>query len=174
MTEPKNTMTSILSTLLPLAAASALTLACMSAQAALVNYTGLVDSGPLIGSSFSGSFSYADPAPLDDFVLLDSFELNFEGLTYTLASADAAPVAWFGAGNFLGIDYMDLDSFGIAVQMTAGFFDLSEALFSYDTGDTNGQGQGLGGFTSFSTVPEPGTLGLVLAGLLFARRKRQS
>ena len=166
-------MTSILSTLRPLAAASALTLACVSAQAAQVNYTGLVDSGPLIGSSFSGSFSYADPAPLDDFVLLDSFELNFEGLTYTLASADAAPLAWFAAGSFLGIDYLDLDSFGIAVQMTAGFFDLSEASFSYDIGGTTGQGQGFGGFTSFTTVPEPGTLGLVLAGLLMSSRRRK-
>ena len=165
----------MLSKLRPLVAATTLSLACVSAHAALVNYTGLVDSGPLIGSSFSGSFAYADPAAgFDGPVLLDGFVLDFEGLTYTLASADAAPLAWFAAGSFLGIDYMDLDSFSLSVQMTAGFFDLSEALFSYDTGDTAGQGQGLGGFTSFSTVPEPGTLGLVMAGLLFARRKRQS
>ena len=163
----------MLSKLRPLVAATTLTLACVSAQAALVTFTGLVDSGPLVGSSFSGSFSYSDPAAgFDGPVLLDSFALDFDGLTYTLASADVAPLAWFAAGSFLGIDYLDLDSFSTTVQLYAGFFDLSEALFSYDVGGPDGQG--LGGFTSFATVPEPSTLGLVLAGLLISGRRRKA
>lgn len=166
-------MTSIRSKLRPLVAATTLTLACLSAQAALVNFTGYVDSGPLTGSSFSGSFSYVDPVSgFDGPVLLDSLALEFAGLSFSLASADTNPLAWFVGGSFVGIDYMDLDSFSTTVQMLAGFFDLSEAVFSYDTGDT--AGQGLGGFTSFSTVPEPGSLGLVLAGLLCAGRRRKS
>lgn len=162
-----------LSRLRPLLAATSLGLACLSAQAALVNYTGLVDSGPLAGSAFSGSFSYADPATgFDGPVLLDSFVLNFEGLSYTLATADTDPVAWFAAGSLLGVDYQDLDSPGPAVQLLAGFFDLSEALFSYDVGGT--AGQGLGGFSGFASVPEPGTLGLVTAGLLVGWRRRKA
>ena len=150
-------------TLRPLLAAATLAVACLSVQAAATNYTGLVDSGPLAGSSFSGGFSYADPvAGFDGPVELTSFTLNFNARTYTLASADLPAVAWFSGGGFLGVDYVDLDSFGTAVQLTAGFTNLSEALFSYQP---TGAAQGLGGFTGFTAVPEPAPLALVLVAL---------
>jgi hypothetical protein len=161
-------------TLRQLLAASSLALACLSAPAATVNYAGVVDSGPLSGSAFSGSFSYADPsAAFDGSVDLDAFTLDFNGQTYTLASGDLPAVAWFAGGSFLGVDYLDLDSFGTAVQLTAGFFDLSEALFSYQVGSTD---QGLGGFTEFTTVPEPTSAALLLVGLglLSASRRRSA
>ena len=147
----------------PLCAAALLAAACLTAQAATVAYTGVVDSGPLSGSTFSGSFSYADAgAGFDGSVDLDSFTLAFAGQTYTLASADLTPVAWFAAGSFLGIDYLDTDSAPPAVAFLAGFTDLSQALFSYDV---PGAGQGLGGFTSLTAVPEPSSTLLLLAGL---------
>ncbi len=154
-------------------AAASLALGCLSAQAAATAYTGLVDSGPLAGSTFSGSFAYADPAAgFDGSVALTSFTLNFSAHTYTLASADLPALAWFAGGSFLGIDYVDLDSFGTAVQLTAGFTDLAEAVFSYQP---TGAAQGLGGFTGFSTVPEPAPLALVMVALgavvVVARRR---
>lgn len=159
-------------TLRPLLAAVSLTLVCLSAQAAATAYTGLVDSGPLAGSTFSGSFSYADPvAGYDGPVDLGSFTLNFDAQAYTLASADLPAVAWFAAGSFLGVDYVDLDSFATAVQLTAGFTALSEAVFSYQP---TGAAQGLGGFTSFSAVGEPASLALLvcaLVGLAAVRRR---
>lgn len=152
-----------------LLAAATLALACFATQAARaanVDYTGLVDSGPLLGNSFSGSFSYADPAAgYDGSVALGSFTLNFNMQTYTLASGDTPALAWFAGGSFLGVDYVDLDSFGTAVQLTAGFSDLAEATLSYQP---TGAAQGLGGFTGFTTVgavPEPVPLALVLIAL---------
>ena len=157
---------SFLNTLRATLAAATLTLASVAAHAAVVDYTGLVDSGPLLGSLFSGSFAYADPAPgFDGAVDLSAFTLNFNSQTYTLASADAPATAYFVAGSFVGVDYLDQDSFGTAVQLTSGFSDLSEALFSYQP---TGAAQGLGGFTSFTavgTVAEPAALALVLGAL---------
>ncbi len=167
----KHARLSLLPTLRPalrhLLAASTVALACAAPQAAVVDYTGQVDSGPLTGSLFSGSFAYADPAAgFDGSVDLSSFTLNFNSQTYTLAGADAPAVAWFVAGGFVGVDFLDLDSFGTAVQLTAGFTDLSEASFSYQP---TGAAQGLGGFTSFTSVgavPEPATLLLVTCALI--------
>ena len=141
----------------------ALALGALPAQAAVTRYTGLVDSGPLAGSLFSGSFSYADPvAGFDGAVDLGSFTLNFNARTHTLAAADLPAVAWFAGGSFVGVDYVDLDSPGMAVQLTAGFTALADAVFSYQP---TGAAQGLGGFTSFSAVPEPATMVLLLAAV---------
>ena len=160
----------------PLLLATAMTWAGVSAQAATFNYTGAVDAGPLTGSAFSGSFSHAEPAArLDGALDLDSFTLDFNGNTYTLATADLAPQAWFASGSFLGIDYLDTDSFATSVHLVAGFFDLSQALFSYQV---SGQDQGFGGFTRFTAVTaavsEPSSIVLLLGGLglMVALRRR--
>ncbi len=169
-------MKSFTSSLRPLLAASALALGCLGAQATTVNFTGMTDSGPLSGSAFSGSFTYAEPVSgFDGAVDLDSFLLDFDGHTFTLADADLPALAWFAAGSFLGVDYTDTDSFSTAVTLVAGFFDLSEAFFSYQP---VGADQGLGSITAFTTqvVPEPGSIALLLAGLgaIGATRRRQA
>ncbi len=165
------------------AACAAVLLACasLSAQAAAVyNFDGLVDSGPLLGSAYTGSFSFEEPAPsFDGTVALTSFQLNFFGQSYTLADADdfTVPAALFFQGQFLGIDFIDADAADLAlrpfVQLTAGFFDLSEAFFAYTAVD----GAGFGNFTPVqqqAQVAEPASLGLALAGLggLLAWRRR--
>ncbi len=158
-------------TLRTLLAASTLTLAGWQAQAATVDYTGQADSGPLVGTTFSGRFSFDDPAAgFDGSVNLSSFTLNFNGQTYTLASGDTPALAWFAGGSFLGVDYVDQDSFSTAVQLTAGFTALSEAVFSYQPA---GAAQGLGGFTGFTAVAEPSSLALLAGALgLLANTRR--
>lgn len=144
------------------------------AQAALLNFTGATDFGPLSPSSFSGSLSYADPLPADftGAVALDSFVLSFAGQTYTLAGADLPASAYFDNGNFIGTDYMDTDSTSPGVAFSAGFSDLSEASMSYFVADL----QGFGGFTSVTVVtavPEPASAALLLAGLGLAASRRR-
>jgi MYXO-CTERM domain-containing protein len=167
------------------AACAAVLLACasLSAQAAAVyNFDGLVDSGPLLGSAYTGSFSFEEPAPsFDGTVALTSFQLNFFGQSYTLADADdfTVPAALFYQGQFVGIDFIDIDAADVAlrpfVQLTGGFTELKEAYFAYTAVD----GAGFGNFTPVqqqAQVAEPASLGLALAGLggLLAWRRRSA
>jgi MYXO-CTERM domain-containing protein len=148
-----------------LLAAACLAGASLAAQAALLGIAGEVDSGPLAGQAFSGRLSYADPAGgFTGAVDLDQFELFFDGQFYALANASGPALAWFDNGAFLGVDVSFADA-RPAVQLLAGFTDVSEAYFAYDR-----SGQGIEGFGSVSfrvehTVAEPGAAALALAGL---------
>jgi hypothetical protein len=157
-------------------------LACagLSAQAASFTFSGVTDSGSLLGTAFSGSFSFTDPTPgLDGGVDLNAFSLNFAGNSYSLASADAGavPDAFFSAGSLIGVEYQSTSSADASlrphVQFTAGFTDLNQAFFSYDA-----TGAGVEGYGSYSlsAVPEPASCALLLVGLaaigMVARRRR--
>lgn len=159
------------------AIALALSLASLAAQAAvIVDFVGSTDDvGPQLNQPFSGSLRF-DPVPADfsGTVDLTEFTLNFLGETYTLGDADLTPVAWFDAGNFLGVDFSDFDdSSRASVGLTAGFFDVSEAFFSY--GSANG---GVNGFGSVEfvvqAVPVPGTLALAGLGVVALVRRRRA
>ena len=144
-------------------------------HAAALTFSGTTDSGPLAGLGFGGRLVYRDPLPdFDGLVDLGELTLAFAGQTYTLGTADAGSVAGasFVTGRFVGIDYRDSSSAGAGlrpgVYLTAGFVDLGEAFFSYDT-----TGNGVQGFGSYAVaavseplpVREPGGPALLLLGL---------
>ena len=158
-----------LARLKPMLLATLLAGAGLQAQAADFTFAGITDSGSLAGTSFSGSFSYAEPvAGFDGSAGLTAFSLNFAEQTYTLAGADlgTTPLAWFAAGSFIGIDYQDSSAADPAqrplVSMVAGFSQFSEAALAYSTSTA-----GVQGFGSYSVtaVPEPASWALLLAGL---------
>jgi MYXO-CTERM domain-containing protein len=154
-------------------AVAALCAAPTAAQAANSSYSGSVDSGPLAGLRFSGAFTYPDPAPgFEGSVPLSSWTLSFSGQSYSLLDLDAGTTASarFVGGQMVGIDFVGIRGLVAAsaarpgVQFTAGFFQFSEASFSYNLGTGTA---GLGGYTvaSNATVPEPSALGLAALGL---------
>ena len=155
----------------PLLLAALLAGAGVQAAAADFNFSGSIDSGSLLATSFSGSFSYDAPAAdFDGSTSLSAFSLSFAGQTYTRASADlgSSALAWFSAGSFIGVDYQDSGAADAAlrplVSLTAGFTQFSEASLAYGSRST-----GIAGFGSYSVsaapVPEPGSWLLLLGGL---------
>lgn len=156
-------------------ATAALLAATLPAAAAVFSFSGLTDSGPRPDGPFSGQFSFADPvAGFEGSVALDSFTLLAFGQTYELADADGPATAFFVGGVFTGVDFFDQDSVDLDmrpnVSLVAGFFDASEAFFSYEAAD--GQGFGSIDFEP-APVPEPTTLAAVLAGLALLGRSRR-
>lgn len=142
-------------------------------KAAVVNYTFdiLIDSGPLQPNNYSGSFAY-DTNSFD----LTSFSFNFEGVQYD-ESDDPNAFAIFDNGVFLGLEY-SVDSFP-RFSFVPGFFDVSDASFTYDLEDAVGRGGA--GFLTYTRVVRPdisavpGPLPLLGAAACFgySRRLRQ-
>lgn len=155
-----------------------LSLSTLAAQAAVIySFSGTVDPGSSqAGEAFSGSLSFAAaPANPDDFVELTDFSLSFLGRTYVLADADFAPLAWFSAGQFVGVDFFDADDASRpSVALTAGFFDLSEASFSYGMEMGVFEGGGPLSFERQAVVPLPGSLALAGLGLVALTRRRKA
>ena len=135
----------------------------------LFTLDGSTDSGPLANQSFSGSFSYDASQASAGFtgdIALSAFTLQFAGQTYSLASADSAPVAAFADGQFLGLAYVDGDAIDTAarphVALVPGFVTFAgDAHLSYVGA---GGAAGFGDY-SITAVPEPASLLLLLAGL---------
>ena len=172
-------------TLLTLATSAALMLAPALSQAASFTFSGQVDDGPLVGQAFAGSFEFDASSVTPTFegnLPLSAFSMLLAGQTYSLASADAAPVAVYYEGSFLGLSYIDADAANPLlrpfVALVPGFLSLGDAYLAYDqSSDPNA---GLAGYGSFSVavVPEPAALLLMLAGLGvvggMARRSRHA
>lgn len=146
--------------------ATGLFLGCLafSAQASDFSFSGTLDSGPLVGESFSGSFGWAGAVPVDGDWALSSFALTLAGQTYLLADADVPATASFAAGVFVGLSFVDADGAASVVRpqvsFVAGFSGLDQAYLAYESA-------GQGGFGSYSVtaVPEPAAWALMLLGL---------
>ena len=126
-----------------------------------------IDAGPLTPNQYSGTFSYNNSTKE-----LTLFEFMFEGTTYT-ASDDPDAEAVFDGNTFLGIDYSSppgLPSF----SFTSGFFDVSDALFTYDLNPgTIGQG-GTGPivYQRLTTPSVPGPVPVLGAAAFFGYSRR--
>ena len=154
-----------------LAACAALLLAA-PAQATEFSFAGLLGDGPLAGLAFSGSFS-VDIATLTptfegDLPLTD-FTLQLGSQTYTLASADFAPTAFYALGQFAGLSYVDANSTNLGLRpdiaLIPGFDSFAGAYLAYVTApDLNGTSAGFGSY-SVAVIPEPASIALLLAGL---------
>ncbi|MFZ5483854.1 MAG: PEP-CTERM sorting domain-containing protein [Pseudomonadota bacterium] len=148
------------------------------ALAAPVSYdfTGYIDSGHYVDETFSGAFTTVDVDSLtgvdDEFLDLASFSFTFLGQNFSLADADASPAAHYYDGEFLGLDLLIL-TFDPWFGFVSGFFALDEAYFAYQPS----QGDAGYGTVTYrdvqASVPEPGTLALLMAGLGLAAWSRR-
>ncbi|MDJ0662459.1 MAG: PEP-CTERM sorting domain-containing protein [Crocosphaera sp.] len=142
-------------------------------NAALINYDieVTIDSGFLAGETYFGSFQFEDSGLIgidEEFLSVSAISFNFNGTNYT--ETDGFPEVVFFDGEFLGLSFSTDAKF----SFIPGFFDLSEAYFTYDIpGEMNGVGD-----INYSLVPEPLTiLGAMTAlglGSAFKRKLKLS
>jgi hypothetical protein len=144
-------------------AALGLMVAAPAAQAAIQSwsFSGTVDSGSLLGETYSGSFSFDDAAltGMDaEWLSVANLSMTFNGSAYTQAdvTAGAAVEVGYQDGVFLGLAYYSVDSAANAFTFVAGNFDTSDAFFAYDNGAGN---------VIYASVPEPKDWMLLLAGI---------
>lgn len=159
-----------LSKIRSLLAIAALGLGSLAAHAGLVsyNFTVVVDNtGPLANQAYTGSFTYDDASSTafggDTLFALTAFNFSFNNVSYDLGDLS------FGDAVFQGPQFAGLDVGGPVFSFLPGAGNAAP-YFAFDTGNDAGNGA-----VSFQAVPEPGSIGLVLAGLALvgaARRTR--
>ena len=145
-----------------IAAAIGLMAAAPAAQAAIQtwNFSGAIDSGSLLGETYSGSFSFDDAAltGIDaEWLSVANLSMTFNGSAYTQAdvAAGAAVEVGYQDGVFLGLAY-SIDSAANPFTFVAGKYDTSDAFFAYGNGAGN---------VIYASVPEPKDWMLLLAGI---------
>ena len=136
-----------------------------SAIALTLGFNGTIDSGDLTGTTYTGTFSLAEPQPnFTGTINVDNIniELNLNNFTSTFNQNDAIypTLVEFDNGNLLGIDYKvsnaNLGEIEFNFSLTPGFFDASDAVLFYDVIDngTGNSGTGGSGKVKFTTTPE--------------------
>lgn len=153
-----------------LAAVLGLTLAAPAAQAAIQtwNFSGAVESGSLVGETYSGLFSFDDAGLIGtdiEYLTVSSFSMLFNSTAYTLADELATTEAAFDSGNFLGMTFSAAN-----FTFIPGFVDTSDAFLALDDGT---------GSVIYAPVPEPSgwmlmMAGLGLVGVMVGRSRRHS
>lgn len=144
-----------------------------------------IDSGPLIGESYSGSYSYDDfglTGVGEEFADLTAFLFTFvtsdssTSSVYDLADAQflGPATADFLDGTFTGIT-LDIDANGAPFSFASGVFNFEETLddasFLYDI--AGGSGAGDFQLSSTTPIPTPALLpSLIGMGIAEFRRKR--
>lgn len=133
-----------------------------AAQAAIEswNFSGAVDSGPLLGETSSGNFSFDDAAltGMDaEWLSVANLSMTFNGNAYTQAGVVAGGAVEVGYldGEFLGLAY-SVDSAANPFTFVAGNYDTSDAYFAYGNGAGN---------VIYGSVPEPKDWMLLLSGI---------
>lgn len=139
-----------------LAAVLGLAIAAPAAQAAIQtwNFSGTVESGSLIGETYSGLFSFDDAGLTgtdSEYLTVSSLSMLFNSTAYTLVDELATTEVAFDNGNFLGMTF-SADNF----TFINGWVDTSDAYLALDDGT---------GSVIYAPVPEPRDWMLMLAGL---------
>ncbi|WP_077037585.1 PEP-CTERM sorting domain-containing protein [Pelomonas sp. KK5] len=134
-------------------------LAIGSAQATTTyDFGGVIETGVLTGTAFSGQFSFDETllSGSPDFLAPSALTLNFNGAVYTLATAevDSTGIS-FDAGKPVGIDAI-WGSYSQGLVLSSGFGSPYLA-------DTAGNSGSLA--ISASPVPEPSQWMLMVAGM---------
>jgi hypothetical protein len=145
-------------------------------------------SGPLIGVSSTGTFTYDDsivPAVLPAFVqqsgLLTDLDFTWDGVIYDETTANTGELDFDSTGNLVGAAFGDDCSPGIcSVSSGSGpnfFVNSFFNSFVYSSAGIEDVFQGTVSLAGPLAVPEPATLallGLGMAGLGFSRRRTQN
>jgi hypothetical protein len=158
------------------ALAALLALALPAAQAAtqLYAFSGTLESGALLGTSYQGQFSFDDASLTltgEEYLGVDSLAMSFLGNQWGLALAEAATEVKFVNGTFAGLSYnATLGATGFST--IPGSIDATDAFVAYTTTLGN---DGTGSLV-YAPVPEPESYAMLLAGLaamgVIARRRK--
>jgi hypothetical protein len=138
-----------------------------SSQAAIVSYSlsGTVDSGPLLNQPYSGTFSFDDSLLTgigSEFLPVPTVTVDFGG-TYTQSDAASPPEVAFLDGDLLGLSF-SVNTSNLDFSFVPGFFDVSEAYFTYQTPQGAGAGNII--YAPVTAVPESSSvLGILALGI---------
>jgi hypothetical protein len=141
-----------------------------NARAANVPYVfGLkIDSGPLSGIVYPGSFVFDDVTHA-----LTGFEFFFQGSTYTELD-DPSAQAVFSGSTFVGLSYSVVGSGGDPdFSFIPGTSDLSQSYFAYDLNLSPPALTAGTGELKYQLVPAPLALPAAVVGFSYTRRIRK-
>ncbi len=127
-----------------------------------------IDSGPLSGNVYTGSFAFDDVTHA-----LTDFQFAFQGSSYTELN-DPHALAEVSGYTFLGISYSVFGSGGAPdFSFIPGISDLSESYFAYDLNLSPPAPTAGAGELKYQLVPAPLALPAAVVGFSCTRRIRK-